>query len=219
MTCQDLAEQRLREHPTVPPGATLAEKDAGALWPRVFCAFDGCCWSEQDGTEEALHHHLAEVHATDLQGIAKHMLRGRADDALFSIYSAAIAEKCRSQAPLAGASLDRTALRSLANATADEQACAGKWSVCRLWTNRVLCVPSVVHTMVHKPTQLRKKFSFCILVRLAQGRIFGLCVLRRGVPLCARDSRQRGYPMAQATAPPAPRRGSEFLRPEFLDRA
>ena len=31
--------------------------------------------------------------------------------------------------------------------------------------------------MVHKPTQLRKKFSFCILVRLAQGRIFGLCVL------------------------------------------
>ncbi|CAK9075903.1 unnamed protein product [Durusdinium trenchii] len=118
---KDLAEQRLREHPTVPPGATLAEKDAGALWPRVFCAFDGCCWSEQDGTEEALHHHLAEVHATDLQGIAKHMLRGRADDALFSIYSAAIAEKCRSQAPLAGASLDRTALRSLANATADEQ--------------------------------------------------------------------------------------------------
>lgn len=185
MTCQDLAEQRLREHPTVPPGATLAEKDAGALWPRVFCAFDGCCWSEQDGTEEALHHHLAEVHATDLQGIAKHMLRGRADDALFSIYSAAIAEKCRSQAPLAGASLDRTALRSLANATADEQACAGGNGFCVGFglTGLVLCAPSVI---LHKPTQLRK-ILFCFLVRVAQGRIFGLCVLWRGVPLCARD--------------------------------
>lgn len=186
MTCQDLAEQRLREHPTVPPGATLAEKDAGALWPRVFCAFDGYCWSEQDGTEEALHHHLAEVHATDLQGIAKHMLRGRADDALFSIYSAAIAEKCRSQAPLAGASLDRTALRSLANATADEQACAGGNGFCVGFGLTGFYARQVSFILWFINPRNSERF-LCFLVRVAQGRIFGLRVLWRGVPLCARD--------------------------------
>ena len=45
------------------------------------------------------------------------MLRSQAPDALYSIYSAAIAVKCRSQAPIAGASLDRTALNSFADAT------------------------------------------------------------------------------------------------------
>ena len=44
------------------------------------------------------------------------MLRGSAPDAPYSIYCQAIAEKCRGQAPMAGASLDRRALNSFAEA-------------------------------------------------------------------------------------------------------
>ncbi|CAK9094318.1 unnamed protein product [Durusdinium trenchii] len=46
------------------------------------------------------------------------MLRGRAADAYLSAYNQAIAVKCRSQAPIAGSSLDRAALKGLAEATA-----------------------------------------------------------------------------------------------------
>ena len=44
------------------------------------------------------------------------MLRGDAPDAPYSAYCQAIAEKCRGQAPMAGASLDRRALKSFAEA-------------------------------------------------------------------------------------------------------
>ena len=44
------------------------------------------------------------------------MLRGDAEDAFLSIYNEAIATKCRSQAPIAGCSLDRKALKSFAEA-------------------------------------------------------------------------------------------------------
>lgn len=123
---QDLATRRMREHPTVPPGAAVTDKDTGHLWPRVFCAFEGCSWAELDGAEIALHRHLLEHHAQELQSIAQHMLRNSAEDALFSVYAAAVAEKCRAQAPLAGASFDRKALKSLSDAMAGEQARAQK---------------------------------------------------------------------------------------------
>lgn len=123
---QDLATRRLRDHPTIPPNVEPAAKDAGELWPQVFCAFQGCEWAQQVGTEEALHHHLSDAHAEDLAPISLHMLRRDADDAFFSVYSAAIAEKCRAQAPIAGASFDRTALQSLADAVAGEKAVNSK---------------------------------------------------------------------------------------------
>ena len=113
---QELAATRLREHPTVPPSASASDVDAGALWPRCFCAFEGCMWEEQNGTEEDLQRHLQEEHPEDLKRICQHMLRGDAPDAPYSAYCQAIAEKCRGQAPMAGASLDRRALKSFAEA-------------------------------------------------------------------------------------------------------
>ena len=107
----------MREHPTIPPDASLATADAGRLWPNVFCAFEGCQWAEQFGTEERLKQHLEAEHKTELETITPHMLRGTAADAMYSAYNQAIAERCRCQAPIAGASLDRTALYSLADAT------------------------------------------------------------------------------------------------------
>lgn len=114
---QDLAAAKLREHPTIPPDTDPAAVDGGELWPRAFCAFDGCAWQERLGTEELLEEHLREAHGDDLEPIRKHMLRKNAPDALRSAYQQAIAVKCRSQAPIAGPSLDRTALHSFADAT------------------------------------------------------------------------------------------------------
>ena len=109
---------RLRAHPTIPPSASLANVDHGELWPRDFCAFEGCMWEEDFGTEEQLKEHLQQEHAAELRPICEHMLRGQAPDALISVYHQAIAEKCRGQAPIAGCSLDRMALHSFAEATA-----------------------------------------------------------------------------------------------------
>ena len=115
---EDLAANRLRAHPTIPPSASPASVDAGELWPRVFCAFEGCTWEHDFGTEEQLEEHLRDHHAVDLEPIRRHMLRRDAPDAFRSIYCQAIAAKCRSQAPIAGSSLDRTALHSFTEATA-----------------------------------------------------------------------------------------------------
>ena len=68
------------------------------------------------GDEEALHTHLKEEHVADLAPIAACMLRGTASDAYLSIYNQAVATVCRSQAPVAGASLDRKALRAFTEA-------------------------------------------------------------------------------------------------------
>ena len=113
---QDLAATELREHPTIPPTAEPAAADHGELWPRVFCAFKGCMWEERFGTEEDLEDHLREEHLEALEPICQHMLRKDAPDALRSAYSEAIAVKCRTQAPIAGPSLDRAALNSFAEA-------------------------------------------------------------------------------------------------------
>ena len=115
---EDLAANRLRAHPTIPPSASPASVDSGELWPRVFCAFEGCTWEHDFGNEEHLEDHLRDQHAVDLEPIRQHMLRRDAPDALRSVYCQAIAAKCRKQAPIAGSSLDRTALHSFAEATA-----------------------------------------------------------------------------------------------------
>ena len=73
-------------------------------------------WEEKFGTEELLQEHLRAEHADDLEPICNCMLLGNAPDALYSAYNAAIAVNCRKQAPLAGSSLDRTALNSYADA-------------------------------------------------------------------------------------------------------
>ena len=114
--CQELAATRLREHPTIPPSATLDAADAGEAWPAAFCAFEGCQWEEFDGNEAELERHLREQHAEELEPICRCMLRGTAPDALISVYNEAISVKGRQQAPVAGASLDRTALRTLTKA-------------------------------------------------------------------------------------------------------
>ena len=100
----------------MPSDDKLASADRGELWPRVFCAFVGCNWAVTDGTEGQLHDHLHAEHGGDLSPIAACTLRGNAPDAFLSIYNAAIAEKCRSQAPIAGCSLDRRALKSFNDA-------------------------------------------------------------------------------------------------------
>lgn len=112
----------MREHPTIPPATSIEAKDAGEPWPQVHCAFVGCGWVAQLGTENDLREHLDSAHANDLHPARSLMLRGDADDAAFSVYSAAIAEKCREGAPLAGASFDRRALKSFADATTRDQA-------------------------------------------------------------------------------------------------
>ena len=61
--------------------------------------------------------HLKIEHAAELEAVCAHMLRGAAPDALQSAYNQAIAVKCRQDAPIAGASLDRTALHGFAEAT------------------------------------------------------------------------------------------------------
>jgi hypothetical protein len=113
---QDLAATRLREHPTIPPSVEPAAAEHGELWPRAFCAFQGCMWEERIGTEAELEEHLREEHLAELEPICQHMLRKNAPDALRSVYNQAIAVKCRAQAPIAGPSLDRTALNSFADA-------------------------------------------------------------------------------------------------------
>ncbi|CAJ1393587.1 unnamed protein product [Effrenium voratum] len=111
---------KLRLQPTLPPGADEAELKDGAVWPRTFCTFDGCGWEAADGLEADLARHLETEHAEDLQPIAACLLRPRCPDALSSVYSEAVAQRCRADAPLAGCSLDRTALRSFAKATAKD---------------------------------------------------------------------------------------------------
>ena len=92
------------------------EADKGELWPRTFCAFDGCDWTAEAEDEAALAQHLEDQHSGDLAPIVEHMVRKQAPDAALSAYLAAVAEKCRGQAPVAGCSIDRAALRSLASA-------------------------------------------------------------------------------------------------------
>ena len=114
--CEELAATRIREHPTIPPSATMEAADAGEAWPAAFCAFEGCQWEEFDGDETELERHLRERHAEELEPICQHMLRGMAPDALRSVYNEAISVKGRQQAPIAGTSFDRTALRTFTKA-------------------------------------------------------------------------------------------------------
>ena len=115
---QELATKRIREHPTLPPRESLDTVDAGEVWPSAFCAFAGCAWEELHGTEGDLNQHLQAHHAHELKPICERMLRGKESDAMRSVYCQAIAMKCRDQAPVAGTSLDRMALRGFAEATA-----------------------------------------------------------------------------------------------------
>ena len=113
---EDLASRQLRENPTIPPGVEPTAVNDGELWPRAFCAFKGCMWEERFGTDRDLDEHLRQEHLGALQPICDQMLRKGAPDALASAYKQAIAVKCRGQAPVAGSSLDRTALNSFAEA-------------------------------------------------------------------------------------------------------
>ncbi|CAJ1385582.1 unnamed protein product [Effrenium voratum] len=112
-----IAETKIRADPTLPPGrASAVELDAGAVWPRAFCAFVDCDWAVAEGTEADLQLHLAEAHSCDLMAGARLLLRPGDPSQLMSIYNEALARRCRQGAPLAGCSLDRTALRSFAAA-------------------------------------------------------------------------------------------------------
>ena len=117
---QELAATKLREHPTLPSDEAMDTVDMGELWPSVFCCFNGCDWQDAHGDEDALAMHLMDVHSEDLQPIASCMLRGNAPDACLSIYKAAISCKCRKQAPVAGCSIDRGALKAYSEAMKGE---------------------------------------------------------------------------------------------------
>ena len=118
---QELATTRLRDHPTVPPSASLDNVNAGELWPEAFCGFKGCMWEMPHGTDSDLDIHLHAKHSEELQPIADHMLRREDPDAICSVYKEAVSVKCRCQAPVAGASLDRTALKGFGDATAKDR--------------------------------------------------------------------------------------------------
>ena len=117
---QELAE-RLRDDPTVPPGASRQDAASGALWPSAFCAFKGCSWQLACGCEADLGRHLLE-HEGDLEPIRSHLARPNDPAAYLSIYNRAVSEKCRKGAPLAGPSLDRTALLKFNEAIAEDRA-------------------------------------------------------------------------------------------------
>ena len=118
---QELATTRLRDHPTIPPSASCHHVNTGELWPRAFCGFNGCRWEERYGTDSDLDIHLHEEHGEELRPIAEHMLRKEDPDAICSVYREAISVKCRCQAPVAGASLDRAALKAFGDATAKDR--------------------------------------------------------------------------------------------------
>ena len=108
----------LRADPTLPPGRLEASIDNGDLWPDVFCAFIGCTWEKMRGTEADLLQHLKEEHFDELIHAAKVLpMKVEEDVAILSVYNEAIADILRTQAPLAGPSLDRKALRSFSEAT------------------------------------------------------------------------------------------------------
>ena len=115
-----LAETHLREQPLVPPEAAIDNVGVGEAWPRAFCAFEHCTWSSARGTESDLHQHVQKEHAKELQLVARHMPKPLPQDALESIYKEAVARRCRQDAPVAGCSRDRTALRSFAEATSKD---------------------------------------------------------------------------------------------------
>ena len=117
-----LAKMHLREQPLVPPGASIANVDTGEAWPQVFCAFESCKWSSPTlGTQSELYQHIREAHAAELRLVAQHMPKPAPQDALESIYNEAVAVRCREDAPVAGCSRDRAALRSFANATSQDK--------------------------------------------------------------------------------------------------
>ncbi|CAK9046729.1 ATP-dependent DNA helicase, partial [Durusdinium trenchii] len=118
---QDFADKKLREQPTIPPDTTSDDLEFAARWPRAFCAFEGCKWASEQGGEDDLEAHLWAEHLADLQPIVRKMLRRDAPDALLSAYNAGISHKCRQQAPVACASLDRKALLSFAEAQAGDK--------------------------------------------------------------------------------------------------
>ena len=93
----------------------------GELWPSAFCAFRDCPWEAAAGTEADLEEHLERQHVEELEPIKEHLLHGDGPRALLSIYNQAVSCRCRRQAPVAGASLDRTALRGYANAMARDR--------------------------------------------------------------------------------------------------
>ena len=97
-----------------------------------------------DGTDELLDLHLHEEHAAKLEPIVAQMLRADAPDAMSSVYKEAVACKCRSQPPIAGASLDRRALKSFAAATCQGRVeslicfcCGGTHPYVEEWRRRV----------------------------------------------------------------------------------
>jgi len=78
-------------------------------------------WEERHGTDSDLDTHLKEEHGEELQPIADHILRKWDPDAICSVYKEAISWKCRCHAPVAGASLDRAALKAFGDATAKDR--------------------------------------------------------------------------------------------------
>ena len=69
------------------------------------------------GEEADLQQHLAEHHADELQPLLD---EGDAPERMMCFYQEAVSHACRRQAPLAGSSLDRTALSTFATALAND---------------------------------------------------------------------------------------------------
>ena len=69
------------------------------------------------GEEADLQQHLAEHHASEFQPLLE---EGDAPERMMCFYQEAVSHACRRQAPLAGSSLDRTALSTFATALAND---------------------------------------------------------------------------------------------------
>lgn len=108
--CQQVVSQQLQR--PAGHGCTLSS------------AFESCKWQEARGSEKELEEYRSSAHAVDSQPICEKMLMGNVANAMLSAYNQAVAVKCRGQAPIAGASLDRAALGSFAQATRNNRVAA-----------------------------------------------------------------------------------------------
>ena len=117
------AAEHLRDKPTLPadpenldaPWQLPLREDLAVHLPSKHCAFRGCGWTGLD--EASLYAHLTERHEDVLAAGAVRLSHAFPyEDRVEAIYNEAVAEKCRTGAPLSRYSIDRRCLHNYTRA-------------------------------------------------------------------------------------------------------
>lgn len=103
--------------------------------------------------------HLREAHEEDLGPVVAHLIKPDDPMAMLSVYNEAIAQICRADAPVAGCSLDRTALKAFASAMADDKVESLVCFSCACVFPRVAEVGEKGKIDWHRPVQGEKLFG------------------------------------------------------------